>query len=119
MAARLPAREDAVTRSQRIQAALRQAEQALENLRNEIANTNHSGERSPIGIGTRGQGDPKWHENDRSEFMDRTTEEADERSDGASSSAELTASRMLSVSRQRSKLKKLPTLHGGKAKAGR
>lgn len=87
-------------------------------VRDEVARATNSGRPSPIGIGARDQGDLECDEKERNESMDPTTEEA-ERSVGESSSPELMAARLLNRSRQRQKLRRLPTLLERKPKAAR
>lgn len=82
-----------------------------------LANASDSRRASAIGIGARVEGD-LCDEIERSEFMDRTTEEPDE-SDGASSSPQQMAAKLLSRSRQRQKLRPLPIAHARKPRAGR
>lgn len=83
-----------------------------------IANANRSRQGSPIGIGTRDQGDLEWQEKERSEYMDPTTEAAD-RSDGESSSPHPMAAKLLNRSRQKQKQNVVPMTHARKPKAAR
>jgi hypothetical protein len=91
---------------------------ALVLVRRALARLNHSGAPSSTGIGAPGQGDTECDEKDENEFMDRTIEEAG-RSDGASSSPQQTAARLLRRSRQRRRPNVLPMPLGNRAKATR
>lgn len=84
-------------------------------VRRALARMNHSGAPSSTGIGAPGQGDTECDEKDENEFMDPTSTA----SDGASSSTALTAAKLLSRSRQRQKLARLPTTRASKARATR